>query len=75
MSGVTESKQTYVFFIKYIAVIIVDVQTLWWCQNLGFDIITEALGISDLSGENCAEKFVEKFWNIYLYFLSKYIKI
>jgi len=75
MSGVTDSKQTYVFFMKYVAVITFDVQTWLWCENIGFDIIAEALGISDLSGENYAEKFVENFWNIYLYFVSKYIKI
>jgi hypothetical protein len=33
MRGVTDSKQTYVFFMKYVGVITVDVQTWWWCEN------------------------------------------
>jgi hypothetical protein len=37
-------------------------------RKLGFDIIKEPLAISELSGENYAEKFVASFWNIYLLF-------
>jgi hypothetical protein len=45
MRGVTDSIQTYVLFMKYFAVVTADVQTWRCCENLGFHIVIEALGI------------------------------
>ena len=56
MRGVIDSKQTYVFFMKYFDGITDDVQTWRCCENLGFGIIIEALGISEPNGNNYADK-------------------